>query len=186
AEYLPDIRRAQPDGPYVLGGFCMGAGVAVELAQQLTAAGYRVALLVLVDPRIGPGGGRESESRRARFDWRHAVSAARSRLSRREDASADPRPAASPAGIARQIEPLARARDAYRVRPVDIPVAVFLSPDHRGGELSEDERLVLRNVVSCIQVEGSHGRRFHVGAVEELAAAMRSVLGNLELRESAT
>jgi thioesterase domain-containing protein len=184
SEYLPDIRRAQPHGPYVLGGFCMGAGVAVELAQRLTAAGDRVALLVLVDPRIGPG--RQSEQRRARFGWRHAVSAARSRLSRKRDAETPSRPTGSPAGIARQLEPLARARDAYCAHPVDIPTAVFLSPDHRGGALSEDERVVLRNVVSCVQVEGSHGRRFHIGAVEELASAMRSVLGDLEVRESAT
>jgi aspartate racemase len=48
-EYLKEIRELQPHGPYQLGGACMGGIVAFEMAQQLEAAGERVALLALVD-----------------------------------------------------------------------------------------------------------------------------------------
>ncbi|MGC2172945.1 MAG: amino acid adenylation domain-containing protein [Candidatus Sulfotelmatobacter sp.] len=48
AAYLDEIRSLQPEGPYYLGGFCFGGLVALEAAQQLTAAGEKVALLVLI------------------------------------------------------------------------------------------------------------------------------------------
>ena len=185
--YLRDIRRVQPAGPYVLGGFCMGAGVAVELAQRLTAAGNDVALVVLVDPRF-----RAARSLR-HTAWRGAdlvrrrdlLASGRRLLSRLRPGSDGSSADRAEAGIARQIEPLARARDAYGADSLDTPTAVLLSPDHGGGALSEDVRFVLRNVVSSVQVSGSHGRRFHVGCVEELAGAMKAVLDTVRPQEPA-
>lgn len=62
ANYLGDVRSIQPDGPYLIGGFCAGGNIAIEMAHQLEAAGEQVELLVLVDAfsnvtrdRIGPG-----------------------------------------------------------------------------------------------------------------------------------
>ena len=49
ALYIKEIRRAQPHGPYFLGGYCMGGTIAFEVAQQLQAAGERIALLALFD-----------------------------------------------------------------------------------------------------------------------------------------
>ncbi|MEQ1474583.1 MAG: alpha/beta fold hydrolase, partial [Candidatus Acidiferrum sp.] len=46
--YLKEIRSLQPEGPYVLGGFCFGGLVAMEAAQQLQAAGQKVALVVMI------------------------------------------------------------------------------------------------------------------------------------------
>ena len=43
------IRRAQPAGPYYLGGWSAGATLTYEVAQQLLAHGEEVALLVLFD-----------------------------------------------------------------------------------------------------------------------------------------
>lgn len=48
ADYLTEIRSLQPDGPYFLGGFCFGGLLAWEAAQQLSAIGQEVALLVLI------------------------------------------------------------------------------------------------------------------------------------------
>jgi amino acid adenylation domain-containing protein len=44
--YLREIRKVQPEGPYYLGGYCFGARIAFEMAQQLTRNGQKVALLV--------------------------------------------------------------------------------------------------------------------------------------------
>jgi len=48
-DYLNEIRTVQPEGPYLLGGECLGGLVAFEMAQQLQAQGQKVGLLVLID-----------------------------------------------------------------------------------------------------------------------------------------
>lgn len=54
AAHLTAVRTVQPDGPYMLGGWCGGALLAFEMAQQLHAAGQAVDLLVLMEPPIIP------------------------------------------------------------------------------------------------------------------------------------
>ncbi len=49
AHCIKDLRALQPEGPYFLGGHCLGGLVAFEIAQQLQAIGQRVGLLVLCD-----------------------------------------------------------------------------------------------------------------------------------------
>ncbi len=52
AEHLAALRAIQPDGPYLLGGFCGGAAVAFEMAQQLQAQGERVDALALIEQGV--------------------------------------------------------------------------------------------------------------------------------------
>jgi acyl-coenzyme A synthetase/AMP-(fatty) acid ligase/thioesterase domain-containing protein/acyl carrier protein len=56
--YLKGIRRVQPDGPYFLGGYCVGGILAFEIAQQLRKQGQEVGLLTMVDPPYGERGPR--------------------------------------------------------------------------------------------------------------------------------
>jgi aspartate racemase len=49
AAHLEAIRIVRPNGPYIIGGFCLGAIVAYELAQQIVASGETVEMLVLID-----------------------------------------------------------------------------------------------------------------------------------------
>lgn len=51
--FLEDLKRIQPRGPYLLGGYCFGALVAFEVACRLERAGEEVELLYLLDPTIG-------------------------------------------------------------------------------------------------------------------------------------
>ncbi len=44
------VREKRPHGPYRLGGFCLGAMLAVEVARQLTEAGEEVAQLIMLEP----------------------------------------------------------------------------------------------------------------------------------------
>ncbi|MBC8121208.1 MAG: SDR family NAD(P)-dependent oxidoreductase, partial [Gemmatimonadaceae bacterium] len=56
AHCIQEMRTVQPEGPYLLGGYCLGGVVAFEMAQQLQAQGQTVDLLVLIDaPRPDPG-----------------------------------------------------------------------------------------------------------------------------------
>jgi thioesterase domain-containing protein len=47
ALFARDMAAVQPQGPYLLAGFCLGGSIAFELAQQLTAKGHQVSVLVL-------------------------------------------------------------------------------------------------------------------------------------------
>ncbi|MDZ8136599.1 MAG: amino acid adenylation domain-containing protein [Nostoc sp. DedQUE04] len=49
ARYIQEIRQRQPNGPYLLGGFCYGGVIAFEMAQQLQRQGQMVGLLVVID-----------------------------------------------------------------------------------------------------------------------------------------
>ncbi|MGZ9260897.1 MAG: amino acid adenylation domain-containing protein [Candidatus Binatia bacterium] len=53
AHYLEEIRSVQPEGPYLLGGYCFGALVALEMAQRLQAHRQAIDLLVFMDPPSG-------------------------------------------------------------------------------------------------------------------------------------
>ena len=49
ADYVLEIRRAQPRGPYFLAGHSFGGLVSFEIAQQLVRAGESVSFLGLID-----------------------------------------------------------------------------------------------------------------------------------------
>jgi thioesterase domain-containing protein/acyl carrier protein len=66
-EYLEEVRRLQPHGPYQLAGYSFGGLIAQEMARQLRGAGEEVALVGLLDsdlPRLAeepPVGGLTGE-----------------------------------------------------------------------------------------------------------------------------
>ncbi len=49
AQYVADLRKFRPQGPYLLGGYCFGGNVAYEMARQLRAQEQQVALLLLIN-----------------------------------------------------------------------------------------------------------------------------------------
>lgn len=54
ARYLEEIRARQPQGPYRLGGFCIGGMLAFEMARQLSTQGESVPPLMFLDC-VAPG-----------------------------------------------------------------------------------------------------------------------------------
>jgi len=48
-DYVDEMRLYQPEGPYFLGGECVGGVVAFEMAQRLMKEGHEVGLLLLMD-----------------------------------------------------------------------------------------------------------------------------------------
>jgi thioesterase domain-containing protein/acyl carrier protein len=67
AYYIQEIRLVQPEGPYHLGGWCVGGIIAYEMARQLRNAGQEVALLVLLDSAPPSGENVPSENDAALF-----------------------------------------------------------------------------------------------------------------------
>ncbi|MFF5448536.1 amino acid adenylation domain-containing protein [Streptomyces sp. NPDC012888] len=55
AHYVAELTAAFPEGPYRLGGWSMGGVIALEMAQQLTAAGHEVERLAVIDLLEPPG-----------------------------------------------------------------------------------------------------------------------------------
>jgi amino acid adenylation domain-containing protein len=49
SHYIEIVRSVQPKGPYILGGYSLGAVIAFEMAQQLSESGEEIALLAVLD-----------------------------------------------------------------------------------------------------------------------------------------
>lgn len=49
ALYLTEIKKVQPQGPYAIGGYCLGGVIAFEMAQQLAAAGEVAERVIMLD-----------------------------------------------------------------------------------------------------------------------------------------
>ena len=68
--YVERLRSAQPQGPYLLGGWSMGGVVAFEMAQQLQRQGQQVDLLALLDvPPPTPAGVVNAVARPIKKAW---------------------------------------------------------------------------------------------------------------------
>ena len=48
-KYIMEIKGIQPDGPYLLGGYCLGGVIAYEIAQQLTGSGDVVDMVAMIE-----------------------------------------------------------------------------------------------------------------------------------------
>jgi hypothetical protein len=53
AYHIAAMQERCPHGPYLLGGYCIGASIAIEMARQLEAKGEKVTHLLLIDPLSG-------------------------------------------------------------------------------------------------------------------------------------
>jgi len=60
-DYLRQIKQVRPTGPYVLGGMCVGAVMALELAREFLTVGESVAPVILLDPPGLPPGYQERQ-----------------------------------------------------------------------------------------------------------------------------
>lgn len=52
AAYIAELRAIQPEGPYLIGGFCNGGLLAYEIAAQLLESGQQIDLLALITPSV--------------------------------------------------------------------------------------------------------------------------------------
>jgi thioesterase domain-containing protein len=69
ANYVQLIRRVQPNGPYLLMGWCVAGALAFEVARQLMASGQRVRQLFLMDSWIPRHIQRQAPLRRLVSDY---------------------------------------------------------------------------------------------------------------------
>jgi thioesterase domain-containing protein len=169
------VRELQPHGPYVIGGMCMGAAVAVEMARELEQAGEE-ARLVLIDPRLPPPGGLLT------FGWR-----VMRRIQRGDFRDAFQRHAPGPLRHVRTYETttwsrLDQARNSYAATPIGVPASIVSSVDFRRGEWGVPPywwKRYLRGLTSHQHTSASHETLFHVPHVDELSEAISAALESM-------
>jgi len=183
AWFAEAAHKAQPEGPLLIGGHCYGGVVAFEMAQRLSAAGRKVALLVMFDaptpgypkllrswkrygkaiPRLTPG----AVAEHARFLCR---------LGQRRLASLLPA-----AQAPTQAETNAFATRRYSPRPFNGKVFTFLAGGERQSTLVlDDSRLGWRDFArggfETRTVPGTHMSMFAEPHVAKLAEQLEALL----------
>ena len=80
SSYIREIVAIQPEGPYLVGGYCLGGLIAFEMAQQLTAAGKEVGLVVMLETynpnAVSPAQNRFALLHRLQNAWFHSANLA--------------------------------------------------------------------------------------------------------------
>ena len=182
AAYVEEVRALQPEGPYWLGGGCLGGLIAFEMARQLEAAGAEVGLALLLSPSTGPRGSL-TRARHRLVDRRERVALHRQRgdfgqwlwrrVRRRSRPSAhDARPrgrgrTSTPAEN-RFLEQMAALRDSYVPSRYGGTIAVIRAPGY-GIPCSYWRRLAGR--VRCENLPSTPTRVEHTRLLAELVDA---------------
>jgi oxalate---CoA ligase len=172
ADYVAEVRTVQAQGPYFLGGFCAGGLLALEMARQLTAAGERVAHLVLLDtthPELY-----EPPSR-----WLHAARTAKlyaRRLKMRVRITTGRLPAIK---LGERIvnETLRREAALYRPKPYSGDVTLIRSENHpRTADLHLGWRNAVAGRLHLHSIPGEHAGLLTRDRVGPAAQAIRECL----------
>jgi amino acid adenylation domain-containing protein len=165
------LSAAKPQGPYILGGYCLAGIVAYAAAQKLCAAGADVRLVVLFD---APAPGYPKVLSSGRGYLRQSGEWLRGRV------------AFSLWDIGRHIGMLGRlvrrsAERTYRAAPASFPVIQFIARQEQiSTRVLEDPRLGWREFCPAgfqvFEVGARHGNLFDEESVEEIAARLGEAL----------
>ncbi len=194
ADYVEELRRIQPDGPYLVSGNCVGAIIAFEMAQRLKALGQDVAAVVMIDPEYHPNAvpwlyWRDPEAAAARlqrsllrpfwFARRHL----RHWRDRQAGRSVIEYPTETGDNRARQnavIAGLGAALQAYRPNGYDGRVVILCSAErHRYLAKARFGWRTIAPKVQFIEIGGSHDEVFF-GALPAVGQALDKVLAQAQ------
>jgi acetoacetyl-CoA synthetase len=177
--YLPNILEADPTGPYLLAGTCMGGIVAFELARQLIQLGKPVGFVGLMDTNTPPYSGRRSRwEERAVDPVRDFVRTLRWGLLRGLGQAHRPRWLPG----YRHFVAGMNARASRRYRPTRYPgiITLFLTATGREGE---DRRPLMSRYARetrTVTVAGARRDLFVPPALDILAARLQEALDAAE------
>ncbi|MGD0579818.1 MAG: amino acid adenylation domain-containing protein, partial [Bryobacteraceae bacterium] len=165
------LRAARPEGPYILGGYCLGGNVAYAAAQKLSAAGAKVRLVVLFDS-AAPGYPKVLRSGRRYLRQFGQLLRGRASFSLRDIGD-----------HFRMIGGLVRRSTmrTYKAVPAAFPVVQFIARQEQiSARVLEDPRLSWRELCPAgfqvFEVGARHGNLFDQGSVEEIAARLEEAL----------
>ena len=188
------IRTIQPDGPFLIGGYCAGGVLAYEVASQLVAAGHPVPLLCLIDAqnpvdfqRVGSltvelaklrhhlaAAMQASPARRWDYIVEHASSAYRRILSRSPWHSVMK---SEPFTLGEIMQP---AADAYRPGIYKGKVALFQAKRPKQLDLRHGWAKVVVGELVSYEFAGAHSTMLEHPQVSELARLMNGCLDQVQ------
>jgi amino acid adenylation domain-containing protein len=175
--YVDHLRRAQPAGPYYLGGYSFGGLVALEMARRLAEAGDEIGLLALVDTYFAGQGGSSSLlgrflslSSEQKFAYlkKRAVRYRRG-IKRRIDALSLPRP------VKAVREACAVAERKYSPSPFSVPLTLLRASEKalRGLDgLQNGWHQYALGGFEVLEIDGDHGDILNEPKVQQLSAAL--------------
>jgi len=172
ADYVAEIRRVRPHGPYLIGAQCIGAFVAIEIARILRAAGETLLPLLLLDP---------PERAFAMSESNTTDAAILRRIKAREadfgnaGVTVDPEVVKASGRFARAFE---RAIAKYVPRPWDGPVCMLVSTDRLAAAPRTQWRKIYAGETAQYVVADRHSEALDASTprfAEALAKAMRRV-----------
>jgi len=185
-DYVAAIRKVQPHGPYLLGGWSYGGIIAYEIARKLKAAGEPIGLLALIDSgqvysfavllTMLRGHGVDLLSRLS------APSAEQLELFRVQTEPAKLVPAGADDAMARRIyENLIacmRGLLDFHLKPYDGEAVLFRArePYVRKRRDPEEEWRELCSTLTVVPTGGNHLTVIHEPNVQELASHIRDAL----------
>ena len=172
SDYAAALREIQPHGPYLIGGQCIGAFIAIEIARILRAAGERLFPLLLLDP---------PERAFAMNEANTTDTAILTRMRAREadfgnaHAPIDPEAVKASGRFVRAFE---RAIAQYVPRPYDGPVCMLVSADRLAAAPRTQWRKIYAGETAQFIVGEKHTEALDASTprfAEALAKAMRRV-----------
>jgi oxalate---CoA ligase len=168
--YVAALRTVQPKGPYLIGGFCFGGAVALEIGHRLEAAGD-MATLIVVDPRVARPKGLGYSLWLARRAARNGV-LVRSAIDRVRNSAADDSP---PNGIA-MMGTIGRLRDAHRPSPSRLPGLLVYGTEHEQYAIPEWYTRSLFAGLRAVHLPVRHSDLLRAQGVGLIAAEVRRAL----------
>jgi amino acid adenylation domain-containing protein len=179
--YCEHLRKAQPEGPYYLGGYSFGGLVAFEMARRLADAGQEIGLLALVDTYfVGQQAGSSLVGRFMSLTLEQKLAYLKKRatryrrgIKRRIDALS------LPASVKAVREACAVAERSYRPTEFSVPVTLFRASEKalRGLDGAQNgwQKYALGGL-EIQEIDGDHGNILNEPNVRQLAAAIRARL----------
>ncbi|WP_341211790.1 SDR family NAD(P)-dependent oxidoreductase [uncultured Limimaricola sp.] len=209
-DYLDEMRRVHPGGPWMLAGYSGGGLIALEMARQLTRADEQVTALMLLDtplPVRPPLSRRDRlaiqaiELRRAgpSYPLRWFKKRLRWEIDRRRYGRAAAQPTANPVDVVIE-SAFYTASAAYELRRWPGPMTLFRPPIegrwHLAGRrlVNEDRQYVLEDngwrawapALEVVEVPGDHDSMVLDPNAKALAARMRARIEALETEARAS
>jgi len=179
ALYLEHLRKAQPEGPYYLGGYSFGGLVAMEMARRLLDSGEEIALLALVDTYliesnsalVGRFFSLTAEQKLAYM--RKRLTRYKRGIKRRIDALSFPAPVKAVRNAC------AAAERSYHPSAYPAPIVLFRASEKALRGLEDESygwEKYAAGGLEVHEIDGDHGNVLNEPNVRQLAAALRTRL----------
>jgi len=195
--YIDEMKKVQPEGPYHILGTCFSNAVGLEMANQLTANGDVIALLLFVDS--GPmyllganeRGGKKTMSRFAKMiqegNWKGIQKKFRNRFFRAKQKAMAPLENKQERNLRLTIQNLNQLYHHYSWNPYDGKITFIRSTEfaqRKDKDIHLDQwNKLAKGGLEVHIVEGHHKTLFEEPEVKGLATQIQEVMNSIIIND---